>query len=161
MIRLANIDDIPVILKLLSEVLELHAEIRPDIFASGTTKYNRSNLLDLLNDKKYLIYVYTNDLDEAIGHLICFIKENKSNNLKNIKTLYIDDLCVFENERGKHIGKDLFDYAIYKAKELGCYNVTLNFWNGNNKAIKFYENMGMKVQKYEMELLINNEKLAA
>ena len=131
MIRKAVEKDINNILKLLSEVLELHAKIRPDIFLSGTTKYNRSNLLDLLKDEKTLIYVYVNDLDEVVAHIFCTIRDNKSNNMKNIRTLYIDDLCVFESERGNHIGKELFDYAINKAKELGCHNVTLNVWNGN------------------------------
>jgi len=39
-IRKAQTKDIKGILSLLSQVLELHAEIRPDIFVSGTTKYS-------------------------------------------------------------------------------------------------------------------------
>ena len=43
-IRHAESRDLDKTLKLLSEVLELHAKIRPDIFISGTTKYTREEL---------------------------------------------------------------------------------------------------------------------
>jgi hypothetical protein len=39
-IRLAQEKDIPKIIDLLQQVLEVHAKIRPDIFISGTTKYS-------------------------------------------------------------------------------------------------------------------------
>ena len=38
-IRKAEKKDIPRILALLGQVLQIHAEIRPDIFIPGTTKY--------------------------------------------------------------------------------------------------------------------------
>ena len=50
-IRRASEKDIDSLIKLLQEVLEIHAAIRPDIFISGTTKYTRSDLLEkLAND---------------------------------------------------------------------------------------------------------------
>ena len=39
-IRRATDKDIADVLRLLSQVLEVHAAIRPDIFVSGTTKYS-------------------------------------------------------------------------------------------------------------------------
>ena len=39
MIRDAKEKDIPRILELLKQVLQIHADIRPDIFIPGTTKY--------------------------------------------------------------------------------------------------------------------------
>ena len=38
-IRKAEEKDIPRILELLGQVLQIHADIRPDIFIPGTTKY--------------------------------------------------------------------------------------------------------------------------
>ena len=38
-IRKAEEKDIPRLLALLGQVLQIHAEIRPDIFIPGTTKY--------------------------------------------------------------------------------------------------------------------------
>ena len=47
-IRKAEKKDIPRILTLLGQVLQIHAEIRPDIFISGTTKYTSCELEELL-----------------------------------------------------------------------------------------------------------------
>ena len=38
-IRRANEKDIPRLVELLEQVLQIHADIRPDIFIPGTTKY--------------------------------------------------------------------------------------------------------------------------
>lgn len=46
-IRRANEKDIPRIIDLLGQVLQIHAEIRPDIFIPGTTKYTDEELLEM------------------------------------------------------------------------------------------------------------------
>ena len=38
-IRRAHEKDIPRLIELLEQVLQIHADIRPDIFIPGTTKY--------------------------------------------------------------------------------------------------------------------------
>jgi ribosomal protein S18 acetylase RimI-like enzyme len=73
--------------------------------------------------------------------------------LEDIKTLYIDDICVDENARGKHVGKALYEYARDYAKSIGCNNLTLNVWEGNVPALHFYRSMGMHVQKTTMEII--------
>ena len=75
--------------------------------------------------------------------------------LTDIKTLYIDDLCVDEQLRGKHIGKELYEAAVKLAKDSGCYNLTLNVWSCNASAMRFYEAMGLVPQKIGMELVLN------
>lgn len=47
-IRKAEEKDIPRIMELLGQVLQIHAEIRPDVFIPGTTKYTDSELKELL-----------------------------------------------------------------------------------------------------------------
>ena len=74
--------------------------------------------------------------------------------LQDIKTLYIDDICVDENARGKHVGKALYEYVHDYAQSIGCNNITLNVWDGNDAALNFYRNMGMKVQKTTMEVIL-------
>ena len=38
------------VMDLLSQVLEIHAKIRPDVFVSGTTKYTDAELLQMFED---------------------------------------------------------------------------------------------------------------
>lgn len=92
------------------------------------------------------------DSDTVQGYAFCIFKEPAfSTNMVNVRTLYIDDLCVDSNARGQHIGTTLFDYVMEFAKESGCYTVTLNVWEGNDSARHFYEKMGMFVRETQME----------
>ena len=50
-IRKAEEKDITRIIELLGQVLQIHAEIRPDIFIPNTTKYTVEELTELLKNK--------------------------------------------------------------------------------------------------------------
>ena len=153
MIRKANKNDIGRIIELLHQVNMVHHEIRPDLFKPYTTKYNEQELEALLDNDNNPIFVY--DDGEVLGHAFCQITDVKSHKLlQDAKTLYIDDICVDEKARGKHVGKALYEFVRDYAKSIGCYNMTLNVWEGNDPALSFYKNMGMKVQKTGMEEII-------
>ena len=154
MIRLAVEKDIPKMLDLLSQVCLVHHRGRPDIFKIGT-KYSSQDLKVLLADKERPILVAVDENDSVMGYCFCIFQQHKDNSvLTDIKTLYIDDLCVDENLRGKHVGKQLYQAAVKLAKENGCYNLTLNVWSCNPSALRFYESMGLKPQKIGMETLL-------
>ena len=153
MIRRAEIKDISGIISLLHQVNMVHHVLRPDLFKPYTTKYNEQELEALIGDDNKPIFVFDNG--EVLGHAFCMITEVKGDKLlQDIKTLYIDDICVDENARGKHIGKALYEYVRDYAQSIGCNNITLNVWDGNDAALSFYRNMGMKVQKTTMEVIL-------
>lgn len=154
MIRRAKEKDIPRIGELLCQVCLVHHNGRPDIFKVGR-KYSPEELLGIINDEERPILVYTDENDEVMGYCFCIFQQHKDNSvLTDIKTLYIDDLCVDENQRGKHIGKALYEAAVAFARENDCYNLTLNVWSCNASAMKFYEAMGLLPQKVGMELVL-------
>lgn len=153
MIRKANKNDIRRIIELLHQVDMVHHEIRPDLFKPYTTKYNEQELEALLDNDSKPIFVF--DDGDVLGHAFCQITDVKSHKLlQDAKTMYIDDICVDEKARGKHVGKALYEFVRDYAKSIGCYNITLNVWEGNDPALCFYKNMGMKVQKTGMEEII-------
>ncbi len=153
MIRKADKGDINALIKLLYQVDAVHSGIRPDLFKSDTPKYDEHELETIINDSCKPIFVY--DDGRVVGHAFCQIIEVKNHRLlQDIKTLYIDDICVDEATRGHHIGKALFEYVCNYAKSIGCYNITLNVWEGNDPASAFYKSMGMKVQKTGMETIL-------
>lgn len=154
-VRRAEQRDSDRIMQLLSEVLELHAKIRPDIFISGTTKYTHSELADIISSDDTPIFVAVDDEDAVQGYAFCIMKQQPfSTNMKSFSTLFIDDLCVDENCRGQRVGTLLFDYVKEYAKARGCYDVTLNVWEGNASARAFYEKKGMFVKKTQMEIIL-------
>ena len=151
----AQIKDIPAIIKLLSEVLELHAAIRPDIFKPGTTKYTNDELAKLIKDDQKPIYVAVNDEDEVLGYVFTQLQEQPfSTNMVQFKSLFIDDLCVDSAARSQGVGRALLDFVKEEGKRLGCYEITLNVWAGNDSAIRFYEKNGLKTKETTMEYIL-------
>ena len=154
-IRRAETGDIPGILKLLVQVNMVHHTIRPDLFNSPATKYTEDELKALLKDENKPVFVCADENGQVLAHCFCCFKQQKGHNiLTDVKTLYIDDLCVDEAHRGQHIGKAMYDFVLAFAKASGCYSVTLNVWAGNDSAKQFYDNCGMACRKYEMELIL-------
>lgn len=154
-IRKASIYDIPQILSLLSQVLEVHAKIRPDLFISGTVKYSADELKKIIADEKTPIFVAADDSGKVLGHAFTVISVNTSQNMPTgMKSMYIDDICVDENARRMSVGKSLYEHCIAYAKGIGCYDVSLNVWEGNDSARSFYDSMGMKVRKTTLEYII-------
>ena len=152
MIIEATTEDIKALTKLLYQADAVHNGIRPDLFKSDTPKYNAQELATIINDSSKPIFVY--DDGEVVGHAFCQITEVRNHRLlQDIKTLYIDDICVDEKARGKHIGKALYEYVRDYAVAIGCNNITLNVWEGNDPAFSFYKNMGMHIQKTTMEIV--------
>ena len=155
MVRRAEKKDIPAIMDLLVQVDMVHHNGRPDIFKGPTTKYDEKQLEEIIADDEKPVFVYVDEFDNVKGHAFCVhmqVKEHRV--LTDIKTLYIDDICVDEKARGSHIGKALYEYVLSYAKEKGFYNITLNVWACNPGAMKFYESMGLVPQKIGMEKIL-------
>ena len=153
MIRRAEKRDIKGLIELLYQVDAVHHGIRPDLFKGNTPKYSEQDLEAILSEEDKPIFVY--DEGKVLGHAFCQITEVRDHRLlQDIKTLYIDDICVDESVRGKHIGQALYEFVRDYARSIGCYNITLNVWEGNNPAFCFYKNMGMQVQKTGMETIL-------
>lgn len=154
MIRLASEKDIPKIGDLLRQVCLVHHNGRPDLFHPGR-KYSDKELAELLTDESRPILVAVDETDTVQGYCFCIYQQHVGNAaLTDVKTLYIDDLCVDETLRGQHIGRTLYEAALTLARESGCYNVTLNVWSCNPTALRFYERMGMVPQKICMEKIL-------
>ena len=153
MIRKEEKKDIPGIINLLYQVDAVHNNIRPDLFKGNTAKYTEQELEEIINDDSKPIFVY--DDGKILGHAFCQISEVKNHRLlQDVKTLYIDDICVDEQSRGHHIGKALYEHVFNYAKSIGCHNITLNVWEGNDSAYNFYKQMGMHIQKTGMETFL-------
>jgi ribosomal protein S18 acetylase RimI-like enzyme len=146
--------DIPKISELLLQVCLVHHDGRPDIFKIGR-KYAEDELKALLADERRPILVSVDENDAVRGYCFCIFQQHRDNAvLTDIKTLYIDDLCVDEALRGKHIGRELYEAAVQLARDSGCYNVTLNVWSCNPSAMRFYQAMGPTPQKIGMEMIL-------
>lgn len=153
-IRFAKAQDVPGMIKLLQQVGKVHHEGRPDLFRSNAQKYSPSQLLGMLDKADAPLFVAVEE-EKVLGYGICQMEVFHQHSVMTDRvTLYVDDICVLEECRGKHIGSAIYQHILEYAKYRGCYNVTLNVWCCNESAMKFYESLGMKPQKIGMEAIL-------
>ena len=142
---------IPGMIALLKQVGQVHAEGRPDLFRQGAQKYNESQLEAILADENRPIFIAEEE-GRVLGYCFCRFDEVEENACVNgRRELYIDDLCVEETCRGKHIGQTLYRHIQLWAKQQGFDYITLHVWCFNESAEKFYRSLGMKNRYICME----------
>lgn len=154
-IRRAGERDLARITELLYQVQKVHSDGRPDLFVAGAKKYDEEALRQILRDDQRPVFVAVDEADWVMGYAFCIYEQTlPGGSLKPIKSLYIDDLCVDEALRGRGIGRALYDHVVSAAQKSGCYHITLNVWNLNEKARRFYERCGLKPLKTVMEQVL-------
>ena len=156
MIRRAETRDIPDVLRLLHQVLDIHHRGRPDLFRAGGTKYGEGELAEIFRNPDTPVFVFTDEGDARVqGYCFCIRQQILGDAIRtDAATLYIDDLCVEEACRGRHIGRQLYEHVLAYARAQGYHNVTLNVWSCNPEALAFYRRMGMQPQKIGMEVVL-------
>lgn len=152
LIRKAVPGDIQTVNRLLEQVLAVHHKGRPDLFKAEGKKYTDHELLEIFANPCTPVFVFE-DEGQVLGYAFCSHQSQESGSLMPIRTLYVDDICVDESARGKHVGKALFQYVRDYARSEGFYNITLHVWECNPAAKAFYQSMGMSAQYTSMELI--------
>lgn len=154
MVRRAEERDIPAIMELLKQVNRVHYEGRPDLFKMAT-KYTEDELRGILSCDDTPVFVCVDEEGQVLGHGFCVMQRPENTRLlTDILTLYIDDICVDEAARGRQVGRRIYEHILAYARERGCYNVTLNVWNCNPGAMRFYEKLGLVPYKVGMEKIL-------
>lgn len=158
-IRPAEERDIPRMGELLFQVCRVHHQGRPDLFRDGGRKYSDEELRALLQDGERPILVAEDEAGWVAGYAFCVFQRHRGEgSLRDLTTLYLDDLCVDESCRGRQVGRVLYEAVLELARASGCYNLTLNVWSCNESAMRFYERCGMRPQKVGMEVILPAEK---
>ena len=153
MIRPAEEKDLEAVGKLLEQVLAIHHAGRPDLFRGEGKKYSDARLVEIFSDPRTPVFVYEED-GQVLGYAFCELEKPQSGSLEPVETLYLDDLCVDERARGRHIGKALFDYVKDYARAEGGHNITLHAWECNPGALAFYKALGLQPQYTCLEYIL-------
>ena len=150
-IRFAQPADVPAILNLLRQVGALHGQGRPDIFRRNAQKYSASQVLAMLDDPAQPIFIAAEG-ETVLGYGFCKVQTYTQDPVMADRTeLYLDDLCVEDSCRGQGVGKALYAAVRKYAKMRNCHSVSLNVWNFNESAYKFYVNLGLAPRNTHME----------
>lgn len=132
-IRPATIADVEAILYIYAKALDndkvLSVEKAEEIF---------------LKQQQYPDYqVFVAELDnEIIGTFALLIMENIAH--LGTPSAVVEDVGVLPTLQGKGIGRIMMEFALAKAKEKGCYKMSLSSNLRREQAHQFYESLGFK-----------------
>lgn len=96
------------------------------------------------------------------NYFSCFVAENEENDITGYaawfysyytwsgKSLYIDDLYVKEEFRGRGIGRKLLQQVIDFARKSGCHKVRWQVSDWNEQARKFYTDIGAEIDSTKL-----------
>lgn len=131
-IRKATQEDFPSILSLIKELAEY--ERAPE---------KVTNTTQLMKEEKAYFHCYiaeTNDkeiIGMAVFYFVYYTWVGKS--------IYLEDICVKKNYRGKKIGSALMEKIFQIAKTENCKRIRWQVLNWNNPAIKMYKKFGAEI----------------
>jgi GNAT superfamily N-acetyltransferase len=77
------------------------------------------------------------------------------------KRLYLEDIIVTENERGKQIGKRLFERTMKHALDENCSGMMWQVLDWNEPAINFYKKYGSLIQNDWMNCTLESAQIEA
>jgi GNAT superfamily N-acetyltransferase len=75
--------------------------------------------------------------------------------------LYLEDLFVLEDHRGRGVGRSLLAHLAHLAVERGCRRLEWSVLNWNQEAIRFYERLGARPNSEWTVYRLTGEALSA
>jgi len=144
--------DYRAVLKALVEAQELHAGMRPDVYAKGAQPMSKEEFLEAMADASN-ICLAAEFGGQFAGELLGYIAEPAGNLIvKDRRVLRVQSLSVLSEYRRRGVGSALFAGAIERAAAHGARAIELNVLSFNEGAIAFYTKLGMKAKAFAMEL---------
>lgn len=140
--------DYPEIDRLMKELHELHVKGRPDLYTELEHPYSREEFEKIVSDPE-IIAILAEEKSVVID--LCIGTLRKKSGMVEMKTMYIEDLIVDRNFRGKGIASQLYEEMEERGRNTGAKRLDLMVWEFNNDAKRFYEKQGMRPQRYIYE----------
>ena len=132
MIRKATEGDVETIFNFICE-LALYEKLRDDVTATPEI------LMDSLFVKKQAEVIIAEEEGRALGFALYF---HNFSTFKGRACLYLEDIFVKEEHRGRGIGKMLFKRLAQIAVERGCERFDWAVLDWNKPSIEFYKSLG-------------------
>lgn len=140
--------DYPEIDRLMKELHELHVKGRPDLYTELEHPYSREEFEKIVSNPG-IIAILAEEKSVVIG--LCIGTLRKKSGMVEMKTMYIEDLIVDRNFRGKRIASQLYEEMEERGRNTGAKRLDLMVWEFNSDAKRFYEKQGMRPQRYIYE----------
>lgn len=134
-IRLATIDDMPDVHRLITELAVFEKE--PNAVEVSLEDLKRDGFSD-----KPAFQAYVAEVENKIVGMALFYERYST---WVGKIIHLEDLIVTQNARGTGVGKALYSELLKFAAQQGVKRVTWEVLDWNKNAIDFYENTGATI----------------
>ena len=149
-IRRAETADYDSVEAIMKEVQQLHVDWRPDIYKPAGTGYSRDYFERLVAEKRLMIA----ESDGAVAGLLSFMYRHiESDKQVTRDVIFVDDLAVKEEYRGRGIGTQLLNQMRGKVTVEHLDGLELQVNARNIAARKMYEKFGFTEKSINLELL--------
>lgn len=147
--------DYPAVDAMMSSLHQLHVDARPDLYRAVAHIYPEEMFLEKIADPNMICLIAEADGSPA-G--LCFVEMRFRTCMQKMVSAYMDDLYVCPEHRRRGVATGIFREAERLARARGAVRLDLMVWAFNAEAIRFYESLGMTLQRaiYEMPLKEDN-----
>ena len=150
-LRVGTVADVPVIATLIRGLAEYEK------LAHEVTMTEELLAASLFGERPYAETVIAEERGRAVGFALFF--HNFSTFLGR-PGIYLEDLFVLPDRRGRGIGKRLLSHLAALCVERGCGRLEWSVLNWNQPAIRFYESLGARPQSEWTVYRVSGEALA-
>ena len=149
--RIASINDYESVIKIISQVQDMHVEWRPDIY-----KYN-NNLIPKEAFEKMVetntFFVAENENEKIVGVLEIAFRHVETPAHVTRDIIFIDTMAVDEKYRGLGVGHKMFEFLKTMKSEKNIDGIELQVNAKNRAAYEMYQKYGFTEKSINMELL--------
>ena len=143
-IRIVQTKDFILLAQLNHQVQNLHYDIEPTIFKV----YSQDEMAHLFQRvlTRGASKAYVAQIDQRpVGYILISEKHlEETEYRKSYRVLYIEQICVKREFKGKGIGKELVKYAKEYAKDKGIKRLEMDYWSKNESSGLFFRGQGFK-----------------
>ncbi|MGI1805660.1 N-acetyltransferase family protein [Exiguobacterium sp. TDN 0502] len=156
-IRPARPDDFEVLIPLFQQIHDQHVALRPDHYRPQQMPVPEDVFLSQLERPDFALLVAEH---EGLAGVIV-LKEDiveGSDFVFDKHYLRVISLVVADTHQKQGVGKRLMQAAYAHAQTVGCDRIELGVDDDNQKAIAFYEALGMDVRSRRMEWKVTSSR---
>ena len=149
-VRNAKKADYKSVIKIISQVQDMHVKWRPDIYKPNENLIPEDMFEKIIENGTFYV-AEVNDI--VMGVLEIMFKHVESPSHVTRDVIFIDTMAIDENYRGMGIGHQMFDFLKAMKQEMGLDGIELQVNAKNRAAYEMYQKCGFAEKSINMELI--------
>lgn len=150
-IRNAITNDYGSVIKIISQVQDMHVEWRPDIYKYNDNLIAKEEFEKIVENNTF--FVAENENKKIVGVLEIIFRHIESPAHVTRDVIFIDTMAVDEKYRGLGVGHKMFEFLKMMKIEKNMDGIELQVNARNRAAYEMYKKYGFTEKSINMELL--------